>query len=193
MRSFLISLIVFILISQLYCSSDFLWGAATSAYQIEGGYNQGGREFSIWDTFCRVSGKVRNNDTGDVACDHYNRYKEDVALMKKLKINAYRFSISWSRLLKSNGEVNPEGARFYNNLINELLANQITPFVTLYHWDLPQSLDQPHIPGWLSPRIISAFVHYADTCFRLFGDRVKYWTTFNEPWYTVMCDEQVNV
>jgi beta-glucosidase len=184
MKSFLIALIVFVLISQLYCASDFLWGAATSAYQIEGGYNQGGREFSIWDTFCRVSGKVRNNETGDVACDHYNRYKEDVALMKKLKINSYRFSISWSRLLKSSGEVNPEGMRFYNNLINELVANQITPFVTLYHWDLPQSLDQPRLPGWLSTRIIPAFVHYADTCFRLFGDRVKHWLTFNEPWVT---------
>lgn len=113
---------------------DFLWGSATSSYQIEGAYNIDGREFSIWDTFSHYSGKVRNNDTGDVACDHYHRYKEDIAIMKKLNFNSYRFSISWSRLLKSNGEINPKGAQFYNNLINELIENNITPFVTLYHW-----------------------------------------------------------
>lgn len=113
--------------------SDFIWGTATAAYQVEGAYNIS-REFSIWDNFTHTPGKIKNGDTGDIACDHYHRYKEDVQLMKQLRMNAYRFSISWSRLLKSNGEVNEVGYRFYHQLINELMAAGITPMVTLYHW-----------------------------------------------------------
>ncbi|CAK0866596.1 unnamed protein product, partial [Prorocentrum cordatum] len=120
-----------------------------------------GRSPCIWDTFCAVEGKVKNNDNGTTACDHYHRWKEDVALMKKLGLPAYRFSIAWSRLLpEGRGEVNPKGVEFYNNLINELIANKITPLVTIYHWDLPECLDKEY-GGWLSPKIIDDFEYYS--------------------------------
>lgn len=161
---------------------DFVWGGATSAYQIEGAYNVAGKGPSIWDVFSSIPGKVKNNETGNTACDHYHRYKEDVALMKKIGLKAYRFSISWSRILPSGkGPVNPEGIAFYNNLINELITHNIVPWATLYHWDLPAALEF-ELDGWLGDEIADAFAIYADTCFKHFGDRVKNWITINESW-----------
>lgn len=160
----------------------FLWGSATASYQIEGAAAEGGRTPSIWDIYSATPGKVRNGDTGAVACDHYHRWREDVKLMKELGLPSYRFSISWSRLLPSaRGEANPEAVRFYGGLIDELLKNGITPLVTIYHWDLPQCLEDEYF-GWLNRKIVDDFEHYAATCFKHFGDRVKSWITFNEPW-----------
>lgn len=160
---------------------DFLWGAATASFQIEGGAKDDGRGESIWDKFCKTPGKVLNGDTGDIACDHYNRYKEDVKLIKELGLKAYRFSISWSRVFpEGKGTVNEKGLDFYNSLIDELLAAGIEPFVTLYHWDLPQKLQD--IGGWDNREIIEYFVEYAETMYKSLGDKVKNWFTFNEPW-----------
>mmetsp|Transcript_48250 Transcript_48250/g.149063 ORF Transcript_48250/g.149063 Transcript_48250/m.149063 type:complete len:469 (-) Transcript_48250:152-1558(-) len=159
----------------------FVWGSATASYQIEGGHEDG-RSPCIWDTYCALEGKVKNGDNGSVACDHYHRWKEDVQLMKKLGLPAYRFSIAWSRLLPDGrGQVSSKGAAFYNQLIDELLANGIKPLVTIYHWDLPECLDAEY-GGWLSPKVIEDFEAYAAACFDCFGDRVKSWITFNEPW-----------
>lgn len=161
--------------------SGFLWGTATSAYQIEGGWNSDGKGVNIWDTFCHAGGKITNNETGDVACDSYHRFKEDINMLRNLEVKTYRFSLSWSRLL-SNGTlatVNTPGVQFYQNLIDGLLANGIQPMISLYHWDLPQPLED--IGGWLNPVIIRYFNDYARFCFQQFGDRVKYWITFNEP------------
>lgn len=161
---------------------NFTWGSATSAYQIEGGWNADGKGPSIWDVFCMIPGKVFNNDTGEVACDHYHRFEEDVALMKSLGIKAYRFSISWPRILPTGqGEVNQAGIDFYNRLIDSLLSAGIEPWVTLYHWDLPAALEF-EIDGWLGDDIPDLFAAYADVCFRHFGDRVKNWITINEAW-----------
>lgn len=158
---------------------DFILGAATSSYQIEGGWNEGGKGLSIWDTFSHIPGKIHNNENGDIACDHYNRYKEDVGIMKELNIMSYRFSISWPRIFpKGRGEVNETGALFYDNLINELVSAGIEPSITLYHWDLPQALSDDG--GWVNRRIIHDFVKYAQFCFERYGDRVKRWSTFNE-------------
>jgi len=159
---------------------DFLWGTATASYQIEGAWNEDGKGESIWDFICHELGIVKYNDTGDVACDHYHRYKEDITLMKKMGLNAYRFSISWPRIFPTGrGEVNQKGVEFYDNLINELLANDIQPVVTLYHWDLPLVLQR--IGGWTSREVTDVFVEYANFMFNHFGDRVKMWITFNEP------------
>ncbi|MFX1515727.1 MAG: GH1 family beta-glucosidase [Promethearchaeota archaeon] len=159
---------------------DFLWGTATASYQIEGAWSEDGKGENLWDFICHNLGIVTNNDTGDVACDHYHRYKEDVALMKKMGLNAYRFSISWARIFPSGrGEVNHKGVEFYDNLINELLANDIQPVVTLYHWDLPIALQTKG--GWANREIVDDFVEYATFMFNHFGDRVKMWITFNEP------------
>ncbi|WMI67149.1 GH1 family beta-glucosidase [Mangrovimonas sp. YM274] len=161
---------------------DFVWGSATSSYQIEGAWNTDGRGPSIWDAFCQIPGKVFEGDTGDVACDHYHKMKEDVALMKQMGLTAYRFSISWSRIFpQGRGEINEKGIQFYSELIDELLANDIEPWVTLYHWDLPLAL-QLEMDGWLNKDITDVFVHYAQLCFERFGDRVKHWITFNEAW-----------
>ena len=161
---------------------DFTWGTATSAYQIEGAYLKDGKGLSIWDVFCKTKGKTANGDTGEIACDHYHRYKEDVALMAKLGVKAYRFSISWSRVMPNGyGEVNEKGVAFYSDLIDELLANGITPWVTLYHWDLPLAL-QLEYDGWLNPKIADFFAEYARVCFDAYGDRVKHWITINEAW-----------
>ncbi|MFM1787488.1 MAG: hypothetical protein RL228_1438, partial [Actinomycetota bacterium] len=123
--------------------SDFKWGVATAAFQIEGAANEDGRAPSIWDKFCEVPGNIRNGDNGLVACDHYHRYKEDVEIMDWMGVDAYRFSVSWSRVLPNGiGEVNPAGIAFYSNLVDELLAKGIEPFLTIYHWDLPQALQE---------------------------------------------------
>ncbi len=159
---------------------DFLWGTATSSYQIEGAWNEDGKGESLWDFICHNLGIVANRDTGDIACDHYHRYKEDVALMKKMGLNAYRFSISWPRIFPTGrGEVNQKGVEFYDNLIDELLANNIKPVVTLYHWDLPFVLQT--IGGWTNREVVNDFVGYATFLFNHFSDRVKLWITFNEP------------
>ena len=160
----------------------FVWGGATSAYQIEGAWNAGGKGPSIWDVFCLIPGKVHNGETGNIACDHYHRLEEDVALMKQLGLKAYRFSISWPRILPAGrGTVNPEGIGFYNRLIDLLLEAGIEPWVTLYHWDLPAALEF-EFGGWLGAETADAFAEYAGVCFRHFGDRVKHWITLNEPW-----------
>jgi len=161
---------------------NFLWGSATSSYQIEGAWREGGKGPHIWDVFSHTPGRTAKGDHGDVACDHYHRYPEDVALMKKMGLTAYRFSIAWSRVQPDGkGEANPEGIAFYNRLINELLANDIEPWITLHHWDLPAAL-QTEDDGWLNPQTADYFAEYARICFAAFGDRVKNWITMNESW-----------
>ncbi|MED6211693.1 Beta-glucosidase 42, partial [Stylosanthes scabra] len=164
---------------------DFIFGVATSAYQIEGASNEGGRGPSIWDAFSHTEGKILDKSNGDVAVDHYHRYMEDIDLIAKLGFGAYRFSISWSRIFPDGlgTKVNDEGITFYNNIINALLEKGIKPFVTLYHWDLPLHLDES-MGGWLNKKIVDYFAIYADTCFANFGDRVKNWITINEPLQT---------
>ncbi|KAA3477859.1 beta-glucosidase 12-like [Gossypium australe] len=163
----------------------FIFGTASSSYQYEGAAEEGGRDPSIWDTFShKYPDKIADGSNGDLAIDSYHRYKEDIGIMKEMGLDAYRFSISWSRILpngKLSGGVNNEGINYYNNLINELLANGIQPFVTLFHWDLPQALEDEY-GGFLSPRIADDFRDYAEVCFKEFGDRVKHWITLNEPW-----------
>jgi len=159
----------------------FLWGAATSAYQIEGSPLADGAGASIWHRFVRTPGLVSNGDTGDVACDHYERMKEDVALMKRMGLTAYRFSISWSRVLPlGRGKVNEAGLAFYERLVDTLLDNGIAPMATLYHWDLPAALDDRG--GWLNPDVADWFADYASVVFERLDDRVKLWATLNEPW-----------
>lgn len=159
----------------------FLWGAATAAHQIEGSPMADGAGPSIWTRFAHTPGMMLNGDTGDVACDHYTRWKSDVALMKSLGLKAYRFSVSWSRILpEGKGRVNQAGVDFYSNLVDELLANGIEPLVTLFHWDLPAALDDRG--GWLNPDIADWFAEYASVMFRALDGRVKKWVTHNEPW-----------
>jgi beta-glucosidase len=159
----------------------FLWGTATSAYQIEGSPLADGAGPSIWHRFTHTPNLVQNGDTGDVACDHYRRYRDDVALMRDLGTNAYRFSTSWSRVMPlGRGAVNAAGLEFYDRLVDALLANGIEPMVTLYHWDLPAALDDRG--GWLNPDIVKWFAEYAAVLFRKLDDRVKLWVTLNEPW-----------
>ena len=158
----------------------FIWGAATSSYQIEGAWDEDGKGESVWDSASHTPGIIKNGDTGDIACDHYHRYKEDVQVMKEIGLKSYRFSISWPRIFPSGiGKVNSKGVEFYDNLVNELLANDIEPFITLYHWDLPLELNK--IGAWESRKVVDAFVEYARFMFNHFGDRVKKWITFNEP------------
>jgi beta-glucosidase len=164
----------------------FVWGAATAAYQIEGGYQEDGKGQSIWDHFCHIPGKIANNDTGDYACDHVHLWPQDVALMRSLGLKHYRMSLSWPRILpKGYGQVNPGGLDYYHRLIDGLLAAGITPWVTLYHWDLPQHLQDRG--GWPSRDTAKAFAEYAEKAGRAFGDRVKHWMTLNEPAVTVWC------
>jgi len=156
----------------------FVFGSGTSAYQVEGAADEDGRTPSIWDVFAHAghSGVA----AGNVACDQYHKYKEDVKLMADMGLEAYRFSISWSRLLPSGrGPINPKGLQYYNNLIDELITHGIQPHVTLHHFDLPQALEDEY-GGWLSQEIVRDFTAYADTCFKEFGDRVSHWTTINE-------------
>ena len=162
-------------------SPDFAWGVATASYQIEGAFDQDGRGETIWDRFCTVPGNVLQRDDGKVACDHYNRYKEDVALMKELGVKAYRFSIAWSRIYpKGRGEINRKGLEFYSNLVDELLAAGIEPYITLYHWDLPQALQD--IGGWANPETARYFLAYSKTVLDALGAKVKKWITLNEPY-----------
>lgn len=162
-------------------SKDFLWGVATAAYQIEGAAAEDGRGPSIWDTFCDTPGKVANSDSGKVANDHYHRYVEDVQLMKQLGVNAYRLSISWTRLFpKGDSQRNEKGFEFYNKLIDELLSNGIEPVITLFHWDLPQPLQD--VGGWANRATVDAIEFYAGEVAKAFGDRVKRFAPINEPW-----------
>ncbi|KAI5390775.1 variant 5, Beta-glucosidase 12, partial [Lathyrus oleraceus] len=196
----------------------FVFGTASSAYQYEGAAFEGGKGPSIWDNFThkypekirdRSNGaafeggkgpsiwdnfthkypeKIRDRSNGDVAVDSYHKYKEDIELIKDLNMDAYRFSISWSRVLpkgKLSGGVNPEGIKYYNNLINELLAKGLQPYVTLFHWDVPHALEDEY-GGFLRRRIVDDFRDYAELCFKEFGDRVKHWITINEPWSVSM-------
>lgn len=158
----------------------FLFGAATAAFQIEGAAFEDGRTASIWDAFCRVPGAVSGGDTGDVACDHYHRMPQDVALMKELGLQTYRFSTSWSRVRPDGGAVNPAGLDFYSRLVDELLDAGIKPWLTLYHWDLPQALEERG--GWTNRDTAFLFRDYALTMHEALGDRVDVWTTLNEPW-----------
>jgi beta-glucosidase len=159
----------------------FLWGAATASYQIEGAAAIDGRTPSIWDTFSHTPGRTKGGDTGDEACDHYNRYREDVALMTDLGLGAYRFSIAWPRVQPGGrGSMNGKGLDFYQRLVDEQLEHGITPWVTLYHWDLPQELEDAG--GWPARDTAARFAEYAALVHGALGDRVRHWTTFNEPW-----------
>ncbi|WP_330439069.1 GH1 family beta-glucosidase [Micromonospora sp. NBC_00821] len=160
---------------------NFLWGAATAAYQIEGAARDDGRGPSIWDTFSRTPGKVYQGHTGDVACDHYHRYADDVALMAELGLRAYRFSVAWPRIQPDGtGPANPRGLDFYDRLTDTLLARGIDPIVTLYHWDLPQALGDRG--GWTNRDTAEHFATYATAVYARLGDRIDVWTTLNEPW-----------
>ncbi len=161
--------------------SGFLWGCATSAYQIEGSPLADGAGASIWQRFGRTPGRIAGGDTGDIACDHYLRWREDIALMRDLGLTAYRFSIAWGRVLpEGRGRINAAGLGFYERLVDELLRAGITPMATLYHWDLPAALDDRG--GWLNPDIAGWFADYAGVMFRALDDRVPLWATINEPW-----------
>ena len=159
---------------------DFLFGAATAAYQIEGAAHEDGRTDSIWDAFARVPGAVVDGHNGDVACDHYHRYESDVALMASLGLQTYRFSTSWARVRPDGGAVNAKGLDFYSRLVDSLLENNIKPWLTLYHWDLPQALEEKG--GWRNRDTAYLFADYAESVHSVLGDRVDAWTTLNEPW-----------
>ncbi|MFE4616790.1 GH1 family beta-glucosidase [Streptomyces sp. NPDC056747] len=168
-------------VDRLHFPPGFLWGAATAAYQIEGAAAEDGRTPSIWDTFSRTPGKVANGDTGDIACDHYHRYRTDVGLMSDLGLQAYRFSLSWPRIQPGGrGPANPAGLDFYRWLVDELLDAGIQPVATLYHWDLPQALEETG--GWTARETAERFGEYAALAADALGDRVALWTTLNEPW-----------
>ncbi|KAG1945169.1 lactase-phlorizin hydrolase-like isoform X1 [Pimephales promelas] len=156
------------------------WGVSSSAYQVEGGWNADGKGPSVWDNFTQT-GNIPNNDNGNVACDSYNKIDEDLHMLRALKVKTYRFSLSWSRIFPSGykSSLNQKGVDYYNRLIDRLIANNITPMVTLYHWDLPQALQ--NINGWDNPELINIFNEYCDFCYATFGNRVKFWITFNEP------------
>jgi beta-glucosidase len=161
--------------------ADFVWGAATASFQIEGAANEDGRGESVWDRFCATPGKVRNGDTGAIACDFYHRYRDDIALMRELGLGAFRFSVAWPRVVPDgSGKVNAKGLDFYDRLVDELLGNGITPFVTLFHWDTPQALEDRG--GWPVRSIVDAYCDYVDVVADRLGDRVRHWITHNEPW-----------
>jgi beta-glucosidase len=164
---------------------SFRWGVATSAYQIEGAVDEDGRTASIWDTFCRTPGAVANGETGDPACDHYHRMPQDIALIQDLGLDTYRFSVAWPRVQPGGlGPANPSGLAFYDRLVDELLGRGIDPWVTLYHWDLPQELEDAG--GWPARDTAYRFADYAMLVFDQLGDRVRTWTTLNEPWCSAM-------
>lgn len=171
--------------SKITFPSDFIWGCAASAYQVEGAWNEDGRGPSIWDTFTHTPGRIVNGETGDVSIDHYHRYKEDVNVMKQLGLQAYRFSTSWPRVLPAgSGAPNPAGLSFYDRLIDELLRSKIEPYLCLFHWDLPQPLQDKG--GWMERETAYAFADYARLMSDHFSDRVKVWMTHNEPWVAAM-------
>ncbi|RYP83523.1 beta-glucosidase [Nocardioides guangzhouensis] len=160
---------------------DFVWGAATASYQIEGAVSDDGRTPSIWDAYAAEPGRIRNGDTGVVACDHYHRYREDVGLMRDLGLGAYRFSLAWPRILPGGGtRPNPAGLGFYDRLVDRLLEAGITPWATLYHWDLPVEIEQAG--GWPDRATADRFAEYAAVAAAALGDRVHHWITLNEPW-----------
>jgi beta-glucosidase len=166
--------------SEVSFPKDFFWGAATAAYQIEGGWSEDGKGESIWDRFAHTPGKIKNGDTGDIACDSYHRWGEDIALLRAMNLNSYRFSISWPRIQPSgSGPANSRGLDYYNRVVDALLEAHIRPFVTLYHWDLPQALEDAG--GWPNRDIGSRFADYVDVTSRALGDRVSDWMLFNEP------------
>ena len=178
--------------SKIIFPDNFLWGAATAAYQIEGAWDKHGKGESIWDRFTHTPGKIKNNDTGDVANDHYRLWKKDIGLMKKIGLQAYRFSIAWPRILPAGrGKVNQKGLDFYSKLVDGLLEANIKPFVTLYHWDLPQKLEDEG--GWPARSTAEAFVEYTDIVTRSLGDRVKNWITHNEPAVTAWLGYTVGI
>ena len=161
--------------------ADFVWGVATSAFQIEGAHDVDGRAPSIWDTYAALPGRIEDGSNANVACDHYYRYRDDIALMKYLGVRAYRFSISWPRILpEGRGAVNEAGLDFYDRLVDCLLEARITPWITLYHWDLPQALQDEG--GWVNRSTVDAFVELSDSISERLGDRVERWITHNEPW-----------
>lgn len=161
--------------------NDFLWGAASAAYQVEGAWNLDGKGLSIWDEWTKIPGKTFQGTNGDVATDHYHRFEEDIKLMSEMGLRTYRFSISWTRIFPSGkGHINQEGLKFYGDLINMLLKYNIEPMVTLYHWDLPLNLQQEY-GGWESKRIVQDFTNFAKVCFDTFDEKVKYWIVINEP------------
>jgi beta-glucosidase len=160
---------------------DFAWGTATASFQIEGATREDGRGESIWDRYADTPGKISTGETGDPACDSYHRYTDDIAVMRALNANAYRFSTAWPRIIPDgDGAVNPAGLDYYDRVVDALLADGITPYVTLYHWDLPQALQDKG--GWANRATIDAFARYTDVTVSRLGDRVKQWATFNEPW-----------
>jgi beta-glucosidase len=161
---------------------DFVWGTTTSAYQIEGAVREDGRGETIWDRFTHTPGRVRDGSTGDLACDAYHRYRDDIDLMRRIGVNAYRFSVAWSRIYPEGyGRLNRVGLDHYERVVDALLAANITPYLTLYHGDLPQAMQERG--GWANRDAISAFAEYADTLSRRLGDRVAHWVTQNEPWH----------
>ena len=167
-------------------AKDFVWGTATAAYQIEGAFDTDGRGLSVWDSFTHENGHISDGSTADITCNHYNRHKEDVAFMKKLGVNAYRFSLSWTRLLPTGtGKVNQKGVDFYAKLIDELLENGIEPYITLHHWDYP--LELFHKGGWLNRDLTDCFAEYANIVVKLYGDRAKNYITINEPQVILGC------
>lgn len=169
----------------------FVWGAATSAYQIEGAAAEDGRGESIWDRMAHTDGRVIDGTSGDVACDHYHRWPDDLRLMGQLGLQAYRFSVAWPRIIpQGRGAINQAGLDFYDRLIDGLLAAGITPYLTLYHWDLPQPL-QEEGGGWAARSTAEAFAAYAEVVSRAYGDRVKHWITHNEPWCAAFLGYQV--
>ena len=172
--------------------SNFQWGTATASYQIEGGVREGDRGESIWDRFSHNPGKVLNGDTGDVACDHYHLFREDVELMAELGIGTYRFSLAWPRIFpEGRGKLNTAGMDFYENLVDTLLAKNIAPAATLYHWDLPQALEDKG--GWPSRDTADYFTDYAVAVFEKLGDRVERWITHNEPWVVAFLGYDVGI
>ncbi|WLR55911.1 GH1 family beta-glucosidase [Mesobacillus subterraneus] len=161
-------------------SRDFIFGTATSSYQIEGAYKEDGRSLSIWDTFSRTPGNVFNMDNGDIACDHYHLYEKDIEILKTLGVDSYRFSIAWLRIFPEQGKYNKAGMNFYKNLIIRLIENGIKPAVTLYHWDLPMWAHEQG--GWTNRESVNWFMEYAEKCFEELDEHVEMWITHNEPW-----------
>jgi len=169
-------------VKEIKKEKTFNWGVATSSYQIEGAHNTDGRGPSVWDVFSHTKGRVKNGDTGDIACDHYNKFSDDIILMRDLGVDSYRFSVSWPRIfpIGTEDKINQSGMDFYDRLVDTLLENNITPFVTLNHWDIPQGLED--LGGWTNRDMVEQFIKYSHYLSRGLGDRVSNWITHNEPW-----------